>query len=125
MYSTNSIQLFLGVREASDIYTKRMHNLCCDNCHSHVATALGMYTLGEFLDNAFSFSYLKNGFLIPSLFFSELMDYKKSNWNMVKLAGWMFVCGKYVNLWGFVKTWLPFVIMATVIMCVIFIPKYS
>jgi len=84
-----------GVREASDIYTKRMHNLCCDNCHSHVATAL------------------------------ERMDYKKSSWNMVKLAGWMFVCGKYVNLWGFVKTWLPFVIMASVIMCVIFIPKYS
>ena len=31
----------LGIREASDIYGKRMHNLCCDNCHSHVATALG------------------------------------------------------------------------------------
>ena len=43
IYSSIPIQLFLGVREASDIYTKRMHNLCCDNCHSHVATALGMY----------------------------------------------------------------------------------
>ena len=30
-----------GVAEASDIYGGRMHNLFCDNCHSHVATALG------------------------------------------------------------------------------------
>ena len=22
------------------IYSKRMHNLCCDNCHSHVARCL-------------------------------------------------------------------------------------
>ena len=36
-----SIKMNLGIREASDIYGKRMHNLCCDNCHSHVATALG------------------------------------------------------------------------------------
>ena len=37
----SSIKMNLGIREASDIYGKRMHNLCCDNCHSHVATALG------------------------------------------------------------------------------------
>ena len=37
--------ILIGVREASDIYTKRMHNLCCDNCHSHVATALGINQL--------------------------------------------------------------------------------
>lgn len=29
-----------GVREANKVYSKRMHNICCDNCHSHVANAL-------------------------------------------------------------------------------------
>ena len=29
-----------GVSKASEIYNGRMHNLFCDNCHSHVATAL-------------------------------------------------------------------------------------
>ena len=84
-----------GVREASDIYGTRMHNLCCDNCHSHVATAL------------------------------ELMNYRGSRWNMVKLAGWMFICGRYVNVGGFLKTWLPFLIVTIAILCIILIPKYS
>ena len=31
-----------GVTEASDIYSRRIHNLFCDNCHSHVARALNL-----------------------------------------------------------------------------------
>ncbi|KYN01846.1 hypothetical protein ALC62_07318 [Cyphomyrmex costatus] len=57
-----------GVAEASEIYKTRMHNLFCDNCHSHVATAL------------------------------NLMSYDNSNkWNMVKLAFLMLLYGKYVR----------------------------
>ena len=56
--------------------------------------------------------------------FSELMNYNETSWNMIKLAGWMFVCGKYVNMCGLVKTWLPFIVMMSIILCVIFIPKY-
>ncbi|CAG5109115.1 Similar to TMEM222: Transmembrane protein 222 (Homo sapiens) [Cotesia congregata] len=75
-----------AVSEASDIYKKKMHNLFCDNCHSHVATAL------------------------------NLMNYdNSSNWNMVKLAFFMLIKGKYVGFLGFVKTWLPFVIIITII----------
>lgn len=29
-----------AVDEANRTYCKRMHNLCCDNCHSHVCRAL-------------------------------------------------------------------------------------
>ncbi|VDN97804.1 unnamed protein product [Rodentolepis nana] len=29
-----------SVHEANTVYKGRMHNLCCDNCHSHVAYAL-------------------------------------------------------------------------------------
>ncbi len=57
-----------GVSEASEIYKHRIHNLFCDNCHSHVATAL------------------------------DHMQYNsKNDWNMVKLASLMFFKGRYVG----------------------------
>lgn len=74
------------VSKASVVYGTRMHNLFCDNCHSHVGMALGM------------------------------MRYKDTAaWNMVRLAVWMFVWGKYVGFHGVVRTWLPFA--AIVAMC--------
>ncbi|XP_011303802.1 transmembrane protein 222 [Fopius arisanus] len=76
-----------AVSEASDIYKTRMHNLCCDNCHSHVATAL------------------------------NLMVFKNSNnWNMVKLALLMLIHGKYVSISGFLKTWVPFLFLVLIIL---------
>lgn len=75
-----------AVSEASEIYKKRMHNLCCDNCHSHVATALNVM----FYNNS-------------------------STWNMVKLAFLMVWHGKYVNISGFLKTWIPFLVIITFI----------
>ncbi|XP_030384211.1 transmembrane protein 222 [Scaptodrosophila lebanonensis] len=74
-----------GVSKASVLYGTRMHNLFCDNCHSHVATALCN------------------------------MRYKDStSWNMIILAFWIFVCGCYVSIWGFIKTWLPFAVLVTI-----------
>ncbi|XP_077298142.1 transmembrane protein 222 [Arctopsyche grandis] len=73
-----------AVAEASEIYKKRMHNLFCDNCHSHVATAL------------------------------NLMEYGGStSWNMFKLAVLLLVFGKYVSIATFFKTWTPFLIILT------------
>lgn len=70
-----------SVHEASEEYKSRMHNLFCDNCHSHVAMAL------------------------------NLMKYKEStSWNMIKLCFLMLIHGKYVGFAGFLKTWLPAVI---------------
>lgn len=75
-----------GVTKASVLYGTRMHNLFCDNCHSHVATALCN------------------------------MHYKdSSNWNMIILCFWMFVCGRYVGVCGFIKTWLPFLLLVTIV----------
>ena len=57
-----------AVAEASEIYKGRMHNLCCDNCHSHVATAL------------------------------DIMEYGgSSSWNMVSIAARMLFCGRFVR----------------------------
>lgn len=75
-----------SVYEASEIYKSRMHNICCDNCHSHVARAL------------------------------NIMRYEnRSSWNMVRLAFLMLLHGKYVDFRGFIKTWLPFVIVVSII----------
>ncbi|CAI9741111.1 Hypothetical predicted protein [Octopus vulgaris] len=71
-----------AVAEASEEYKKRMHNLFCDNCHSHVAMAL------------------------------NLMKYDGSScWNMVKLCFLMMIHSRYVSFCGFLKTWLPFLIV--------------
>jgi len=71
-----------SISTASDEYKTRMHNLCCDNCHSHVAMALNLMEYGA-----------------------------SSNWNMIKLAAQMFVFGKYVNCYAVIKTWLPFFLL--------------
>ncbi|POM60010.1 hypothetical protein PHPALM_31183 [Phytophthora palmivora] len=75
-----------AVAAGCKIYEKRMHNLCCDNCHSHVAVCL------------------------------EHVNYAgRKRWNMVELCFWMFFRGKYVNMAGFIKSWLPFVFVLALI----------
>lgn len=83
-----------AVHDASEEYKKRMHNICCDNCHSHVAMALNN------------------------------MNYDGSNsWNMIKLCFYMLVYGKYVSFGAFVKTWMPFFIcLGIIFLGVILIP---
>ncbi|XP_067945785.1 transmembrane protein 222-like [Watersipora subatra] len=78
------------VYEASEVYKGRMHNLCCDNCHSHVAMALNK------------------------------MSYKNSNsWNMVKLCFLMLLHGRYVSFCGVIKTWLPFLLLVGGIIAIV------
>ncbi|KAK2161769.1 hypothetical protein LSH36_110g05116 [Paralvinella palmiformis] len=74
------------VYEASEEYKGRMHNLCCDNCHSHVAYALNLMNYGN-----------------------------SSKWNMINLCFLMLIHSKYVSVCGVIKTWLPFVVLALII----------
>eukprot|EP00112_Aurelia_sp_Birch-Aquarium-sp1_P002492 Seg1276.9 transcript_id=Seg1276.9/GoldUCD/mRNA.D3Y31 product="Transmembrane protein 222" protein_id=Seg1276.9/GoldUCD/D3Y31 len=79
-----------AVSAASDEYKKRMHNIFCDNCHSHVAMAL------------------------------DLMEYDRCrSWNMVKLCFLMLIHGKYVSFMAFLKTWLPFLMLCTAIILLV------
>ncbi|CAF1029987.1 unnamed protein product [Adineta steineri] len=83
-----------SVEQASDEYKKRMHNLCCDNCHSHVAMAL------------------------------NTMGYdRKYTYNMVSLACWMFFCGKFVSIAGFLRSWIPFLILVAIIVTITVVTK--
>lgn len=85
VHNGGSIEWDECVSKASVVYGTRMHNLFCDNCHSHVGMAL------------------------------SLMNYSNSsNWNMIRLALWMFFFGKYVRIWGIIKTWLPFSIILVI-----------
>lgn len=80
-----------SITKASIVYGTRMHNLCWDNCHSHVGMAL------------------------------TLMTYNSSvRWNMVRMAGWMFIWGRYVGFGGFIKTWLPFTTLLALIAVFVF-----
>ncbi|XP_052473741.1 transmembrane protein 222 isoform X3 [Carassius gibelio] len=79
----------LAVNQASEEYKTRMHNLCCDNCHSHVAMAL------------------------------NLMHYdNSSSWNMLNLCLLSFIHSKHVSFVGFLKTWLPFLMLCGVVVTI-------
>lgn len=98
------------VSKASVVYGTRMHNIFCDNCHSHVGFQLNsninrIINLNVFLP----FKYKKVGMALA------LMHYDNSSrWNMVRLALWMFFCGRHVRLWGMVRTWGPFIVIVIV-----------
>ncbi|CAJ0572328.1 unnamed protein product, partial [Mesorhabditis spiculigera] len=80
-----------AIREASDVYKGRMHNLCCDNCHSHVALAL------------------------------NTMQYRGStSWNMVNLCFFMLIKGRFVSLSGFLKQFLPTAIILSIVLAFVF-----
>jgi len=73
-------------------YHGRSHNICCQNCHSHVA-----YALNEM-------RYLGFG-----------------GWNMFFLAFWVVLRGQYVGFGSVLKTWGPFVAIIALIMIVHFV----
>ena len=39
------------------------------------------------------------------------------HWNMMKLCFFTTFCARYVSLWGFIKSHLPFLVIVTVVVC--------
>ncbi|VUZ48053.1 unnamed protein product [Hymenolepis diminuta] len=78
-----------AVYEANTVYKGRMHNLCCDNCHSHVA-----YALNE-------------------------MGYKGSTgWNMYSIGLLIAFRSKFLGCLSFLKTFGPFLVMLSIIITI-------
>jgi transmembrane protein 222 len=78
-----------AIDAGAEVYCRRMHNICCDNCHSHVARCL------------------------------NIMAFKGSKgWNMVNLAALIFFRGKFVSTSRAIQTWLQFLIMVA-IFCIV------
>jgi hypothetical protein len=46
-----------------------------------------------------------------------------SSWNMIKLAILLFFKGKYVSFGGFLKQWLPFLIMISIVLVIVLASK--
>ncbi|GMR37470.1 hypothetical protein PMAYCL1PPCAC_07665, partial [Pristionchus mayeri] len=82
-----------AVRFASDEYKNHVHNLICDNCHSHVALAL-----------------------------NEMKYAGRSNWNMVILAVGVLIKGRSLGVGGFLKQWLPFFIICLILIAFFALP---
>lgn len=74
-----------AIQDADRIYRERMHNICCDNCHSHVARAL------------------------------NTMKYQgRHNWNMVNLCFLVFFKGSFVNFNSLIQQFGPFLFFVVV-----------
>ena len=74
------------LKEADKTYKGRMHNICCDNCHNHVARVLN------------NFKYRG-----------------RDDYTMVSIA-WMLVWeGRYVSWWAALKTYLVLALIIGII----------
>ncbi|CAL2031182.1 unnamed protein product [Caenorhabditis brenneri] len=81
-----------AVQEASDEYKTRMHNLICDNCHSHVALAL-----------------------------NKMRYQDREDWGMVNLAWYSLTKGSFVRNTDILSQYLPFAIIVFILVAVAFL----
>ena len=72
------------IQRANRTYRKRMHNICCDNCHSHVARALNNHRYRG-----------------------------KDNWTMISVWWMLMTEGKYVSTSHLIFTYIGFLVILT------------
>lgn len=87
-----------AILDANSEYRTRMHNICCDNCHSHVAYALNTMNIRAF---------------------------GIRNWDMVKLCFLLFFRGKFLSVSGMLAQFLPFAIIVMIVVLVKTIWQYE
>ena len=71
-----------AVDAGCDVYSQRMHNIFCDNCHSHVARSLNTMAYAG-----------------------------KTDWNMVSLAVWVLLSGRWISWQRAAVSWAPFALI--------------
>jgi hypothetical protein len=86
-----------AIQEANQVYGRRIHNLCCDNCHSHVAMALN--TMGWTFQVGANDNY----------------SWTIAKWDMIKLSFLMFVKSKFVSKWAIAAQFGPFILFVLVL----------
>lgn len=79
------------IQQANEVYRGRMHNLCCDNCHSHVAYALNLM---------------------------QVSAYGIQNWDMVKIAAIVFFRARFLSWGGVVYQFLPFTMLLGIVLLI-------
>jgi hypothetical protein len=78
-----------AIQDANQVYRGRMHNIFCDNCHSHVAYALNH---------------------------GAVKEYGVEKWDMVKLAVVITFRGRFLSWGAVVQTYLPFCILLLLVL---------
>lgn len=78
-----------AIQEANEVYRGRTHNICCDNCHSHVAFALNHMPVAA---------------------------YGVQKWDMVKIALLVFFRGDFFSCAGILQQFLPFCVMIALVL---------
>lgn len=76
-----------GVDSGCEEYSGRMHNICCDNCHSHVARVL-----------------------------NDMKYMGRSDWSMVGVGALVILKGKWVSASHALCVWVPFFCVITAIL---------
>ena len=83
-----------SVAKADKTYSRRMHNICCDNCHSHVARVLNN------------------------------LKYKgRDNYTMIDVWWMLIVSGKYVSWLHVLYTYLGFLVISGLVVGSIYLAK--
>jgi hypothetical protein len=77
-----------AIQEANQIYRGRMHNICCDNCHSHVCCALNRM---------------------------PIKAYHIDKWDMVKLCFLMFFRARFLSTSAIVVQFGPFAVLVLIL----------
>jgi transmembrane protein 222 len=77
-----------AIQEANQVYRGRMHNICCDNCHSHVCNALNRM---------------------------PIKAYNISKWNMVNLCFLMFFRARFLSTSAIFVQFGPFLVLVLII----------
>ena len=78
-----------AIKNANGVYSTRMHNIFCDNCHSHVALALNQMKISAF---------------------------GIQKWDMVKLAFLMFFRARFLSWGAVLQQFFPLLIMVALIL---------
>lgn len=95
-----------GLKEGCDCYRKRMHNICCDNCHSHVAKCLNVMAYSKFFSSSRSLSRA-----ITLVCHTD----KVTTYGMFHIGAWVFFSGRWVSFASFIRTYTPFAIIVAII----------
>lgn len=77
-----------AIEEANQVYRGRMHNICCDNCHSHVANALNRM---------------------------PITAYGITKWDMVKICFLVFFRARFLSTSAILIQFGPFCVLVLVI----------
>jgi len=90
-----------AIAEANTEYRGRTHNICCDNCHSHVA-----FALNRMQDLTTGMNDDDDGMLLR---------HKNTKWDMIKICFLVFFRARFLSWGGFLKQFLPFGILVALV----------